>query len=68
MDPAQDFWNILYNNCAAETPDRCAHWSSWKYEDSQVTVNQMVSNANGWGGRGWSTSDLVFFYGHNTQI
>jgi len=46
----------------------CAHDASARYSNSQVTVDQMATDYGIASNRGWTNSDLVFFYGHNTQI
>lgn len=65
MNPYEDFYELLMDNC---TTSECAHTSSARFQNSAVTVNQMTSTAGTTSDRGWSSSDLVFFYGHNTQI
>lgn len=64
QDPYQDFWSSMYN-CSG---NECAHTYSARYENSAVTVNQMATNQETQTDRGWSGSDFVVFYGHNTMI
>ncbi|MBT3218457.1 MAG: hypothetical protein HN348_05150 [Proteobacteria bacterium] len=45
-----------------------AHDSSARFQDEDVTVDQMVSTGETRQDRGWSGSDMVFFQGHNTQM
>jgi len=64
MDPYQDFWSSMYNCTGTE----CAHSYSARYENSAVSVNQMATDSATQTNRGWSGSDFVVFYGHNTMI
>jgi len=64
MDPYQDFWSTIYNCTGTE----CAHTNSARYQNSQVTVNQMATEISTQTDRGWDGSDFVVFYGHNTMI
>ena len=64
QDPYQDFWASMYN-CSG---DECANTYSARFQDSQVTVNQMATSHATSSDRGWSNSDFVVFYGHNTQV
>lgn len=58
QDPAGSFWDRLYSNCS--TSECAMADESYKYEDEDVTVNNMLN--------GWSKADMVVFWGHNTQI
>ncbi|MGA1864563.1 MAG: DUF6345 domain-containing protein [bacterium] len=57
-DPYYDFWNEM--NCSGP---ECMHVNSIRRRNNEVTVNNMVAPHDA-----WSDADLVFFYGHNTQI
>jgi hypothetical protein len=56
---------MVWVGCAAGS---CASNNSARYRNEEVTVDQMVSTGEGSSDRGWSGADLVFFFGHNTQI
>lgn len=64
MDPYYGFWEQLYNCSTSE----CANTYSARFQNSQVTVNQMATTAALQTNRGWSGSDMVVFYGHTTMI
>jgi len=61
QDPYEDFWEEMYTNC---TGSQCAKANdSVRRKDQEVTVNSMVDLDDG-----WEDADMIFFYGHNTQI
>ena len=60
QDPYKTFWNLMYSNCSG---DQCAHENSVRRKNSEVTVDSMVNISDG-----WEDADMVFFFGHNTQI
>jgi hypothetical protein len=57
-DPYYDFWTEM--NCGGP---ECMHVNSIRRRNAAVTVNNMVKSIDG-----WPDADMVFFYGHNTQI
>ncbi len=63
-DPYRNFFGMMSSGSGAYLADA----SSARFKNSAVTVDQMTTTAEDSSDRGWSGSDLVFFYGHNTQI
>ncbi len=63
-DPYLDFFATMRSDSGGYP----AHSTSARFKDNEVTVDQMTTTAETSSDRGWSGSDLVFFYGHNTQL